>query len=119
MQKKKTGKLFAFCCESAAIIKGTSYKKRKKLKDIGLSIGLLFQVVDDLIDCRSDGFLIGRSTGSDKEKSKVTLVNLLGYEETLNFSKNLKKKIDKKIEKYGKKADDLLKSVEFILKRAY
>ena len=119
IQKKKTGQLFAFCCESAAIIKGTSYKKRKKLKDIGLSIGLLFQVVDDLIDCRSDGFLIGRSTGSDKEKSKATLVNLLGYEETLNFSKNLKKKIDKKIEKYGKKADDLLKSVEFILKRAY
>ena len=44
MQIKKTGKLFAFCCESVGVIKELNYKKRNKLKKIGLDIGLLFQI---------------------------------------------------------------------------
>ena len=117
MQKQKTGELFGFCCESIAIIKGLNSIKRKKLKEIGINVGLLFQIVDDLIDYKEDSVIVGKPTGDDEKKSKATLVNLLGYEETINFAKNLKKKIDQKIKKYGTKANDLLDSVKFILKR--
>ena len=119
MQKKKTGELFGFCCESIAIVKGVSSLKRKKLKEIGINIGLLFQIVDDLIDYKGDSIVVGKPTKSDKKKGKATLVNLLGYKETMNFAKNLKKKIDQQIQKYGSKANDLLDSVEFILKREF
>jgi len=117
MQKKKTGKLFGFCCESIAIIKGLNSVKRKKLKEIGINVGLLFQIVDDLIDYKGDSVTVGKPTGGDEKKGKATLVNLLGYEKTINFAKNLKKKIDQKIKKYGTKANDLLDSVQFILER--
>ena len=119
MQKKKTGELFGFCCESIAIIKGLNSIKRKKLKEIGINIGLLFQIIDDLIDYKGDSVIVGKPTGSDKKKGKATLINLLGYEETINFAKNLKKKIDQKIKKYGTKANDLLDSVQFILERKF
>ena len=119
MQKKKTGELFGFCCESIAIIKGVKSIKRKKLKEIGINIGLLFQIVDDLIDYKGDSMIVGKPTRSDEKKGKATLVNLLGYEETINFAKNLKKKINQQIKKYGTKANDLLDSVEFILKRKF
>ena len=119
MQKNKTGKLFGFCCESIAIIKGASKKKRKILKKIGISIGLLFQIVDDLIDYKGDTLIVGKPTKSDKIKGKATLVNLLGYEKTILFAKNLKKKIDQQIKKYGVKSKDLLDSVEFILERKF
>ena len=119
MQKKKTGELFGFCCESIAIIKGVNSVKRKQLKEIGINIGLLFQIVDDLIDYKGDSVIVGKPTGSDKKKGKATLVNLLGYEETINFAKSLKKKIDQKIKKYGTKANDLLDSVQFILERKF
>jgi len=119
MQKKKTGELFGFCCESVAIIKGLSSIKRKKLKEIGMNIGLLFQIVDDLIDYKDEKIIIGKSNKSDKEKNKATLISLLGYEETLNFAKNLKKKIEQQIKKYGNKANDLLDSVKFILDRKF
>ena len=119
MQRKKTGKLFGFCCESIAIINEENIKKRKLLRNIGLKIGLLFQIVDDLIDYKGDSALVGKPTKSDEKKGKATLINLLGYSESLNFAKNVKKKLDQQIKKYGTKASDLLESVEFILKREF
>ena len=117
IQNNKTGKLFAFCCECAGIIKEQNFKKRKILKKIGLDIGLLFQITDDLIDFKGDSKIVGKPTKMDKNKGKQTLVNLLGYKKTLYFANNLKNKISKKIQNYGIKSQDLLQSVEFILDR--
>ena len=119
MQINKTGKLFAFCCESIGIIKGLNYKKRNMLKKIGLQIGLLFQITDDLIDYKGDSKIAGKPTRRDKNKGKQTLINLIGYNKTLIFVNNLKKKINKNIKKYGIKSEDLLQSVEFILNRRF
>ena len=119
MQKRKTGELFGFCCESIAVINEENIKKRKLLKEIGLQIGLLFQIVDDLIDYKGDSTIVGKPTKSDEKKGKATLVNLLGYRETLNFTKTLKKILDQQINKYGIKANDLLESIEFILTRKF
>ena len=83
IQKKKTGQLFAFCCESAGFIKEQNFYKRKILKKIGLDIGLLFQITDDLIDFKGDSKIVGKPTKSDKKKGKQTLVKMLGYKETL------------------------------------
>tara|TARA_Y100000590_G_scaffold439122_1_gene562734 strand:- start:1089 stop:1973 length:885 start_codon:yes stop_codon:yes gene_type:complete len=119
MQKKKTGELFGFCCESIAIIKGLNSTKRRKLKEIGMDIGLLFQVVDDLIDHRGDSKIVGKPTKKDIKRGKATLINLLGYRETIIFAQNLKKKINMKIKKYGTKTNDLINLVEFIMKRKF
>jgi len=75
--------------------------------------------VDDLIDYKGDSSIVGKPTKRDKKKGKATLVNLLGYDETLNFAKDLKKKIDKKIKKFGYRSYDLLESVKFILERKF
>ncbi len=119
IQKNKTGKLFAFCCESSGIIKQFDLKKRNKLKNLGLDIGLLFQIADDLIDFKGDSKIVGKQTKKDKKKGKQTLVNILGYKETLNFAKRLEKKINNEVKKYGIKSNDLIQSVKFILKRKF
>ena len=119
IQNKKTGKLFAFCCESAGIIREQNSKKRKILRKIGHDIGLLFQIADDLIDFKEDSQNIRKTTKIYKNGGKPTLINLLGYKETLVFANNLKNKINKKIKNYGIKSYDLLQSVEFILDRKF
>ena len=119
MQRQKTGELFAFCCESVAIINGENKKIRNKLRKIGADIGLLFQITDDLIDYKGDSKIVGKPTKVDEKKGKATLVSLLGYNKTLNFAKKLKKKLDQQIRKLGKKSNDLLESVEFILNRKF
>ncbi len=119
IQNNKTGKLFAFCCECSGIIKQHNFETRKILKKIGLDIGLLFQIADDLIDYKGDSKIAGKPTKRDKKRGKPTLVNLLGYKKTLNFANNLKNKINKKVKNYGIKSQDLLQSVEFILDRKF
>ena len=119
IQNNKTGKLFAFCCESVAIIGEQSLKKRKLLREIGLDIGLLFQTADDLLDYKGNSKIVGKPTKRDVKKGKPTLVNLIGYKKTLSFAVNLKKNINKKIKFYGIKSKDLIQSVEFILDRKF
>ncbi len=46
----KTASLFAACCESAGILVGAGKERMRSLRDFGLSFGLTFQMVDDLID---------------------------------------------------------------------
>ena len=89
------------------------------LRKLGLDIGLLFQIVDDIIDFRGDSRIAGKPTKRDKKKGKPTLINLIGYNKTIKFANNLKNKINKKIINYGIKSNDLLKSVEFILERKF
>ena len=119
MQEDKTGKLFGFCCESIGIIKNLSIKEKKFLKDLGIQIGLLFQIVDDLIDYCGDKKVVGKSTKKDAAKGKATLVNLWGYDKSLKYAKKLKNKIEKKVIKYGDKSSDLLDCIDFILKRKF
>ena len=116
MQIKKTGKLFSFCCMAPVIIS----KKNKYLNSfekLGSDIGLLFQIADDLIDYKGSSKKVGKKTKKDIKKGKATLISLLGYKNTIKYSENIKKNIFKKINKFGKKANDLEETVSFILNR--
>ena len=117
MQSKKTGKLFSFCCSSSAIIKEKKLSIKRDLSQIGLQIGLLYQISDDLIDVRGNSNKVGKSTKKDIKRGKATLINLLGYNNALKFAYSLKSKIVNKIKKYGEKSCDLLESLEYIIHR--
>ena len=116
MQLKKTGKLFSFSCIAPVVIsKKNNHEKR--FSKIGSEIGLLFQIADDLIDYKGNSKKVGKKTKKDQKKGKATLINLLGYDDTLKFANNLKLSIFKKIESFGKKAKDLKETINFILER--
>ena len=117
MEIKKTGKLFSFCCIAPLIIKRKNKKDIKKFENIGADIGLLFQVADDLIDYKGNLLEAGKKTGKDKKKGKATLISLLGYKNTIKYNIEIKKNIFKKINKFGKKANDLKETINFILNR--
>ena len=91
----------------------------RDLKNIGIDIGLLFQITDDLIDYRGNSIAAGKPTKVDEKKGKATLVRLLGYKKTINLAKKIKEALVKKIKKYGNRSNDLIDSVEFILNRNF
>ena len=119
MQKKKTGKLFNFCCLAPALIAKTSSTEKRRMSLIGEDIGLLFQLADDLLDITGSKKITGKTINKDKKKGKSTLVNLIGVKRTYEFANDLKTSILNKLNKYGAKANDLKKIIEFILARNF
>ena len=119
MQKKKTGKLFEFSCLAPAIIANRSLKEKRYIANLGIEIGLLFQIADDFLDIKGSTKDIGKPIKNDKKKGKSTLIKILGYQNAQNYAKNLKKKILRKLEKHGKKANDLNATIEFVLSRKF
>ena len=119
MQRKKTGKLFNFCCLSVGIVANKNKKIKNELKILGEEIGLLFQLADDFIDASGSEKLAGKPTKKDKKKGKSTLISLIGYNKALNFANKLKKNILRRLVKHGTKANDLKNTVEFILGRNF
>ena len=119
MQKKKTGKLFQFCCLAPAVISGASKKTIKEMISTGEELGLLFQIADDLLDIKGNKKNVGKPVNKDKKKGKSTLIKLLGYKKALEFALRRKKMIIHKLKKYGNRSNDLIKTVDFILNRSY
>ena len=119
MQRKKTGKLFNFCLQSAAIVANKNMKVKLAYGEIGEDIGLLFQLSDDFLDVKGLKKLVGKPIKKDRKKGKSTLISLIGYEKTLRYANNLKKKILLKLKKHGKVAKDLTETIEFIQRRNF
>ncbi len=119
MQKKKTGKLFGFCLQSVGIIANKNKKEKLYLGKLGEEIGLLFQLADDFLDIKGSKKKVGKPIKKDKKKGKSTLINLLGYKNAFIYAVKLKKKILLKLKKHGKNAEDLAKTIKFILERNF
>jgi farnesyl diphosphate synthase len=117
MEKKKTGKLFSFCCAAPAIIKNKSNKEIKFFENIGLNIGLLFQIADDLIDFRGNSKKAGKKTGKDQKKGKATLISLLGYRNAIKYCDKIIIDINQNLKKYGSNSKNIKETLDYILNR--
>jgi len=117
MEIKKTGKLFSFCCAVPAIIKNKKNKEINFFENIGSSIGLLFQIADDLIDFKGDTKIAGKKTGKDKKKGKATLISLLGHNNAVKYCDKIILDINKRLKKYGSKTKNIKETLDYILYR--
>ena len=117
MEKKKTGKLFSFCCAAPAIIRNKSNKEIRFFESIGSSIGLLFQIADDLIDYRGNSKKAGKKTGKDQKKGKATLISLLGYINAIKYCNKIILDVNKNLAKYGSNSKNIKETLNFILNR--
>ena len=116
MESKKTGKLFEFCCVAPLIIKKNK-TNLKSFSKIGKDIGLLFQIIDDLIDFKGKTKSVGKKTNKDLKKGKATIISLLGYENAVKYTQRLKKNIFKSLKIYSNNANELRETIEFIIER--
>tara|TARA_X000001036_G_scaffold437852_1_gene484180 strand:- start:1112 stop:1987 length:876 start_codon:yes stop_codon:yes gene_type:complete len=119
MQRKKTGKLFNFCCYVSGVIAKKNKKEKIFLSSLGEDLGLLFQLADDFLDVKGSKKITGKPTKKDSTKGKSTLINLMGYKKAYKYANNLKINILRKLKKHGKKAKDLNETIEFILGRNF
>ncbi|MFC0667797.1 polyprenyl synthetase family protein [Azotobacter chroococcum] len=69
----KTAMLFEAASHGAAILAGASPAQTEALRCFGDSLGVAFQLVDDLLDYRGDAETLGKNVGDDLAEGKPTL----------------------------------------------
>lgn len=69
--KAKTASLLSAACEIGALVGGGDH--REQLARYGMSLGMAFQVADDLLDYTAESAVIGKPSGLDLREHKVTL----------------------------------------------
>ena len=106
---RKTAELFKAASQSAAVLSGASNEVVKTAGDFAYSLGIAFQIQDDLLDYFGNKELTGKKIGKDFEEGKITLPLLRTIELTSNQNK---KTILKLISK--KDSSSLSKVIEII-----
>jgi len=76
----KTGRLIAASVGAALAIAGLSPDRQAPFRRFAAELGLLFQIVDDILDVTGSEAELGKPSGSDARHGKVTYVSLFGLD---------------------------------------
>ena len=117
IQKKKTSLLIAFSTLTGAIIGNATKKEQKDMFDIGLLIGSLFQIQDDILDQEGNEEEMGKKVRKDKDLNKATIIRI----KDINYAKKEVIKVGSKIKKklllINKNTEKLIKLTNFLMHR--
>ncbi|MDG1964679.1 MAG: polyprenyl synthetase family protein [Amylibacter sp.] len=114
LQQNKTGALIEWSAISGAIL---SNQDDGKLLDYAKSIGLAFQIQDDILDIEGDAVLAGKRLQKDVSAGKATFVSLLGIENAKVRAKELIEEAIDALSDYGDKAEPMRQVAKFIIER--
>ena len=89
IHRNKTGALINAAVQMGAAAAQANETQCKELEDYAFGIGLVFQIVDDVLDVTSTAEQLGKPIGSDSENGKTTFVTLYGAEGAMELAKKL------------------------------
>ena len=120
MHALKTGALIR-----AAVLLGAlagqplSADERSNLDRFAKRAGLLFQVVDDILDCTASTATLGKTAGKDEAADKPTYVALLGLENARAYADELRADARDALAIFGDRATRLNQLADFICHRQF
>ena len=80
IHRRKTGSLITACFETGAIFGGADEYTKSNIIKLGNTVGLAFQIRDDILDVTSTEENLGKPIGSDSKNQKNTYVSVHGLE---------------------------------------
>jgi geranylgeranyl diphosphate synthase type II len=103
----KTGAIIRASCEAGCILAGADTSKRQAAVEYAQSVGLAFQITDDLLNLTGTESDLGKPVGSDADRGKMTYIKAYGIDAC-------KRMVDELTEK-AKKALDCFEENDFLL----
>lgn len=117
--KLKTAALIKAASVMGCILAGADKEKISAAEKYADSIGLAFQIMDDILDEIGDSEKLGKPIHSDKENMKSTFVSVYGIENCKQRVDELTNKAKKALDLFGEKADTLKELADYLCKREY
>ena len=94
-------------------------EQRDALDRFAKRAGLLFQVVDDILDCTASTATLGKTAGKDAAADKPTYVSLLGLPEAREFAADLRAQALAALAPCGERGKRLIELTDFITHRPF
>jgi geranylgeranyl diphosphate synthase type II len=113
----KTGALITVSVRMGAILGRAGKRKLSALTIYGENIGLAFQIVDDILDVKGDSAELGKATGSDEKKRKLTYPGLYGIDLSVKKAEGLIRDAVNALSLFSDSADPLREIAGYILQR--
>lgn len=113
----KTADLFIAPVVAGGLLCGVRPEQLSMLERYGRSVGLAFQIVDDLLDEEGDAVAMGKATGMDARRGKLTWPALLGRDAALREVERLRLEAREALKAFGASAEELLAIAERMASR--
>jgi geranylgeranyl diphosphate synthase type II len=113
----KTAALITASVVSGGLFAGANDDEVEKLRTFGKSIGLAFQIVDDVLDVTQTSEQLGKTAGKDTAAEKATYPALFGVDESLKKADMLVDKALSSLDGFGSRADTLKALARFLVER--
>ena len=107
IHSNKTGALITCSCVMGAICGNASATSLQAMKQFGEATGLMFQIVDDLIDLHGESEYVGKATGKDADAGKTTYPGTIGVEASIKAVKELHMQAEQALAPLGQHAESL------------
>lgn len=117
MHQLKTGALIQAAILMTSVT--SAPEKIVALRAFAGTIGLAFQVIDDILDVEADTETLGKTAGKDVNSNKPTYVTVLGLDAAKLHAQALHNKALKDLQAYGSEALRLRELASFIMQRSY
>lgn len=92
---------------------------RESLDRFAKRAGLLFQVVDDILDCTASTATLGKTAGKDAAADKPTYVSLMGLDSAREFAESLRTEAIDALAPFGDRSQRLIDLTNFITHRKF
>ncbi len=117
VHRNKTGALIEASCRIGAMAAAASADHEERLARYGQAIGLMFQIVDDLIDATQSAEHAGKATGKDAEAGKLTAPAVHGIDGSRREVERLGHDARAALEPFGPRAARLSALIDFLAQR--
>src|SRR5882672_6699686 len=117
IHRSKTAALITASVVSGGIYAGATVKDIVHLRTYGQSIGLAFQIVDDVLDLTQTSEQLGKTAGKDKASEKATYPALFGVEASVSKADALVNEAFAELESFGEQAETLKELARFLVER--
>lgn len=117
MHSRKTAALIAAATESGALTGKGSEAQVAALARYGRAIGLAFQIADDILDIEGDTELLGKTTGADEARGKVTYPAAVGLERSRQAANEMVNDALAALEGFDDRANPLRSLANYIITR--
>jgi geranylgeranyl diphosphate synthase type II len=117
IHERKTAAMIVLSLRLGAMIAGASPGQLKALTDFGNSLGLAFQILDDILDVTATSQQLGKSAGKDLKSLKATYPAVIGLEAARKEAKIQTQKAHRSLEVLGSRGARLRELGESLLKR--